>query len=466
MTPVLRWIKSHLVIVICAIVVIGAPVTAWFVSDGMNTELREDISRSSSRIGDLDRLKKSSVRLEVPGGQPVQLTTVINPTLLEAYEKAVLKIGGESDRVHKAGLVRNRQLNGVDRDKDDIIQGMFPAPKATEAQTLPFEMYEALIEKYEQLLEDVNASGPPAVRTIEESLTKRRDRFVTGQRKDSVADLDDSEHEDLSKELVSARLNLYRSYVLGESTFDGGRDKPIRFYATLDDLDLPGRPSKEPPLAELFDWQWRYWIAQDLLHALADANGTRTPLDGPVKRLVGMKVSPLNLERESKGGQGGGMGMGGMGMNMGGGGQGRRGNNSRGGNAPGGNSPSTDPGKPNIDPSREAKIDYGISLSGRVSNDVYDVRLIDCELIVATAGLPEVMDAIAKRNFMTVLNARIRPADAFEAAKNGFIYGIEPVSRVTLKIESVWLREWTAEAMPGDLREVLGIKSTPAGNTG
>ena len=456
MTPVLRWIKSHLVIVICAIVIIGAPVGAWFVSDGMNVALREEISQSTGSIGDLDRLKKSSVRLEVPGGQPVQLTTVINPTLLEAYEKAVTKIAGEADRVHSTGLARNRELNGTARTRDDIINGMFPAPDPNEAQTLPFEMYDALIAKYEQLLDDVNASGPPNSKTIAESLTKRRERFVTGQRKDSVTQLDESELTDLTNELTSARLNLYRSFILGESTFDGGRDRPVRFYATLDDLDLPGRPSTVPDLAELFDWQWRYWIAQDVLHALAGANGTRTPLDGPVKQLVGLKVSPLNLERASKGGGGGGgMGMG-MGMGMGGGGRG----NSR-NNAPAAKAPAGDPGKPNIDPSREAKINYDVSLSGRVSNDVYDVRLIDCELIVATTGLPEVMDAIAKQNFMTVLDARIRPADAFEAAKNGYIYGIEPVSRVNLKIESVWLREWTAETMPGDLREILGIKSTP-----
>lgn len=149
----------------------------------------------------------------------------------------------------------------------------------------------------------------------------------------------------------------------------------------------------------------------------------------------------------------------------GGGRPGRRGGGSGEGRAAANAAPK-DPGTPNIDPSREAKIDYNISLSGRVSNDVYDVRIVDCELIVATTGLPAVMDAIAKRNFMTVLDARIRPADSFAAAQEGYIYGIEPVSRVNLKIESIWLREWTAETMPGDLRDLLGIKSTPAGKTG
>jgi hypothetical protein len=71
------------------------------------------------------------------------------------------------------------------------------------------------------------------------------------------------------------------------------------------------------------------------------------------------------------------------------------------------------------------------------------------------------MDAIARRNFMTVLNVVVMPADAFAAAKEGYIYGIEPISRVQLVVESIWLREWTAETMPVDLREMLGIQSDP-----
>jgi hypothetical protein len=202
---------------------------------------------------------------------------------------------------------------------------------------------------------------------------------------------------------------------------------------------------------------------------LADANGGESVLDGPVKKLVGMQIGQLGAEPESAssggGSTGGSFGMGGMG---GGGGQqpGKRnhGSSNAGGSSGAGSSGSTGsslPGPPRVDPTREAKIDHALSISGRVSNDVYDVRTIDCELIVATSGLPAVMNAIARRNFMTVLSASVRPADAFEAAKSGFLYGLEPVSTLRLQIESVWLREWTAETMPLQLREALGIQSDP-----
>jgi hypothetical protein len=106
-------------------------------------------------------------------------------------------------------------------------------------------------------------------------------------------------------------------------------------------------------------------------------------------------------------------------------------------------------------------VDKSLSITGRASNDVYDVRIVECELVIATRGIPKVIDAIAQQNFMTVLDVKIRPANAFSAANGGFIYGIEPVSRVNIRLESVWLREWTADAMPSDLREALGIQSEP-----
>jgi hypothetical protein len=120
-----------------------------------------------------------------------------------------------------------------------------------------------------------------------------------------------------------------------------------------------------------------------------------------------------------------------------------------------------DPGIAQVDISAAAAIDKTISITGRTSNSVYDVRIVDCTIVVATRGLPAVIDAIAGQNFMTVLDVQLQPANAFAAAAEGYIYGIEPVSTVKLQIETIWLREWTADAMPGDLREALGIKSTP-----
>ena len=81
--------------------------------------------------------------------------------------------------------------------------------------------------------------------------------------------------------------------------------------------------------------------------------------------------------------------------------------------------------------------------------------------MVSTTGITDMVDALSRQNFMTVLDVRIRPVNVFEAATEGFIYGIDPVSKVDLVIETIWMREWTADLMPPDLRDALGIRSTP-----
>lgn len=461
MTPVLQWIKSHLLVVICSVVIIVAPVTSYVISSGMVETARQDLESKASGHRELKKHRTKSVSLQVPGGETISLSTTPNPKLIAAFEEAVEKIAGQSKEVHDAGLVHNQMVDGRARGADDLLPGHFPVPTSRRAyEEMPFKLHEALVSAYGSLLRRVGAGMPPEPALISERLDRRRVVFVSGQRKDSVSELDDSELADMRSELATARLSLYRAAATGE---DG--DDPIRLYADEGVLDIPATPSGLMPLATMFDWQWRYWITEDLLLALTDANGDADVVSGPMKRLVSMAISPLGAQPEGAAGGGGGGGGRGMSPGMGVGGA-QPGRNSGGGGggtpAPGGVQLPSDPGKAQIDPAAEARLDPTVSITGRVSNDVYDVRNINCSIVVTTRGLPEVLAAISKRNFMSIIDVKVRPANAFEAAREGFIYGIEPVSMVDLNIETIWFREWTADAMPPDLREMLGIRSTPA----
>jgi hypothetical protein len=112
------------------------------------------------------------------------------------------------------------------------------------------------------------------------------------------------------------------------------------------------------------------------------------------------------------------------------------------------------PRVPADNPMNAAKVELGRRL-------FYDVRLSEVVFVAETSKLPKIFDALASQNFMTVADVRISPADPFEAAREGYLYGPEPVSVVTATIESVWLREWTAQYMPAAVRTALGIQSAP-----
>ena len=110
MTPVLRWIKSHLVVVICAVIIVAAPVASYIVSTGMVEQLRTDLRSTASSVKDLDRYRSTTVSIEVPGGESVSVSGVANPKLIEAYDAAVKRVAGEAEKVHDAGLDHNLSL--------------------------------------------------------------------------------------------------------------------------------------------------------------------------------------------------------------------------------------------------------------------------------------------------------------------------------------------------------------------
>jgi hypothetical protein len=54
----------------------------------------------------------------------------------------------------------------------------------------------------------------------------------------------------------------------------------------------------------------------------------------------------------------------------------------------------------------------------------------------------------------------VRPADAFAAADEGYIYGPTAVSEVDMVVETVWLRSWIARLMPLELKKSRSTDGT------
>jgi len=192
----------------------------------------------------------------------------------------------------------------------------------------------------------------------------------------------------------------------------------------------------------MFLWQWRLWVIEDVLNAIATANKPyRGVVDAPVKRILSISVREDILPKVA---------------------------------APAateevpaeGSTPPAEgaevaaaasaPVLPPLDPKAVVSYDFAKSMTGRVSNPMYDVRFATVRLVVATSMIPEVLNAIARQNFMTVISLDVRPTDAFEAADEGYIYGAAPVSELRLTIESVWLRPWLAKLMPRELQTIKG----------
>lgn len=434
MTKVLAWVRGNVATVICGAVIVLVLVLAPIFSGSIEAGVKQTAEERARKVGEIAGFESTSVQVDIPGQQPRSGKGVVNAKLLEAYREITTQLRADADAVRSLAVEHNRKGRGVVSDE------AFPQPPRSQRETIQFDVHQRIVRAYDDLLKSVRAGSPPDPAEVSADIQRRESQFITNTlRKRTRSELDPRETADLDAELAKARLGRY-----------GERARELSFYASTDDLDMPPAPQQARiSTATMFDWQWRLWIAEDILGAIAVANaGSPSVVESPVKRVVSMMVLD-----ELPGG--GGAAASGSGSDFGGV-PGRRGVGGGDAGAPASNEePAVGP--VSIDSSVEAARDYSRSFTGRKSNSIYDVRNVEVVLVVATEQLPALFDALAKRNFMTVLDLDLRPADPFEAAKQGYIYGTAPVSEATVVVETIWLREWTAPFMPGDARAALGI---------
>jgi len=301
-------------------------------------------------------------------------------------------------------------------------------------------MHRSLETAYQDLLDEVQAGSPPSAEDVRENIEAARERLIT-----QVLVGEEMTPEDnawLAEQLANTRMSRYADAAAA-----------IGLYASLDGLRVPDAGSVPPRaegkgLVELFDWQWQYWIVQDILLALHEANkDSSSVLDAPAKRLISIDLFAARRRAASGPPQTKGRGKGAPGRSS----------------SKAGSSDSTSPA---ANPATEVALDFRESFTGRSTNPLYDVRWLTLVIVVDTARMPEVFDALAQRNFITITKAAIQPVDPFSALKSGYFYGTAPASQVTLELETIWFRQWTAQFMPDELKRALSIPvptTPPAG---
>ncbi|HMN97687.1 MAG TPA: hypothetical protein PKC43_14560 [Phycisphaerales bacterium] len=468
-SKIISWLRSNVLIVALAAVLLAAPPLGFVFASGLAEKVRTEAQARAQKLSQLEALQRTQVTLAIPGETPISVSTVVNRRLIERYEQIVRDLQRDAGEVRDIILRQNRQSH------DLIIPRLFPEMPIHERDTLPQEMFERVRQAYVDLLKQVRGGTPPSAVELARGLAVREEQYITANlRKASRRDLSSEELAALTKELSNARLARY-----------GDAAQAIGMYIAPGAIPVPPeslRSGASP--RQLFGWQWNFWIVSDVLNALHDANvavgGEQgSVVSNPVKRVLSLRIlDGIDGGSASAGGPDS------TGTPTGGGATGRRqtsfgdmtGMNRPGRQrepelseeelerrlmgedvteAPRAQSPAATMAAPSI--ATSASLDYQRSLTGRVSNPLYDVRMVELRLVASFEHLPVILDAIAGRNLMTVLGMDLRTADPFQAAARGFIYGSEPIVEVTLLIETIWLREWTVPFMPAAMKDFLKI---------
>jgi len=455
-TIAINWLKNNVFIVVCLLIMIAALAAFPLIAGRMNAAIQVDVKARAAKNTKLDSLPRTNLVL---GAEPKQ--ALPNRKLLDLYREYWTKQSQDAQQVRELALGINQQGRGV------LEPELFPRPKPEEHQVLPKRFHDKLMAAYDALVKKINAGTPPAIEELTVQLERAASNFrINDLRKGEAEPLTAEEDQRLKQELSMVRLAQYVQAA-----------EKISLYCSTDVLSVPAWPQGPiPPLAELFQWQWQFWINQDLLEALASANaGSPSVAQGPVKRIVWISA-PADAgggRSGSTGGMGGGSEGGAEGGSEGAAIGARRPRSGRGfgGDGGDGSAPADGQdqplGKVAVNWSTAIAEDYSISFTGRKSNEIYDVKFVELRIVVESESIPAVLDALARRNFITVLDLTMTPVDNFAAAREGYYYGDVPCSELRLVLETVWLREWTGDFMPADLRDALGIRSVPpaAGGT-
>lgn len=456
------WAKSNSLIALFGAMVVAVPVGCYFAADWFGESVRNETDGKAKAYTSVSSALNASADLPIPGGESVRLEGLPNEKTVEEFRKILDGAKTDSAGVYNTALARNK---GTPTHEPLVASSIFPNYPRNfgDADRVRTAFVRALNKRYEELLKEVNAGSPPAGSFVAERVSAVEKAFIASAGVESLDKIKDEaerqkQKEILAKDLLNTRLGICNEVALNISMYGSlaaftvpSEDDPAitGLFKDMKDADAQDRL--------LFDLQWQYWIAADVLRAFEAANGgtENSVLRNPVKRLVSLRVLPMELVSAAPAA--------GEASTMGGGEVPAEGAaaTSDGSVPPAEASaaPASAPlGEPAIDSAAEASRDYTKRFTGRSSNGVYDVRLAEVTFIAETSKLPLVFAKLADENFMTITNVRLSPADAFAAARLGYIFGIEPISEVTATVETVWFREWTAKHMPAVIRTALGIQ--------
>lgn len=404
MNKLLPWIKSNLISVVALLLAVVALPVAWFVSTGM---AEADLEQAQSDINSVERdLNGVSRTYTIPSLDPNANDFTINspphPNLTAQVREQTALAAEQAQRIRQLVIQQNAG------EKERLIPELFPEPAGESGPNgriaLTNQMLDRWPEAHRELLQSVNAGSPPDPEDVRRELTAQRDRLQEQFRRASAeGTLAPEDRERIREQLRDLRLERYREAA-----------SKLTFYATPDAFatmqNNPHPPGTRGPAIDEYQeqfWRWQhtYWVESDIVKGLAAANGSRSVLTGPVKRLVSLEVAPLDLTGQTGAGS----------------------------------------------------DDYSASFTGRAGDDFYTVRYANLQLIADVGRLTEIVNGLAEQNFITVINWDYQLLAPSAGITRGYDYGDAQIASVNLTLETLWIRDWYDQWIPPTVRELMGL---------
>lgn len=439
MKNLVPWLKANwLSVAAVVLAIIIAPVAMFFAARwraSIHKSAEDFVRQDISQLNAID--VTYAVQPYLSGQEPISVKTVPNEATTAAVTRILEQVNSENVAVREAALEFNA------RGKEPLINGpgasetLFPEPvdessrlRLLSRMTVEWPRAHAELLRRSQM--GMPLSAEEVVARIEQKRNAELSRLDAGQ---PGRTLTPDEQAEIQKILSELRMQIYRNEARRVTAY---ADPSIFTGLT------PWSGTSVLPLEAAWNWQFLYWIHQDIIRAIANANadtvgGWLPVYEAPVKRIFSISVSepvaPASAGQPS---------------------------------SPPGypGAPGTPGGAPEPQPQGDEKAElarnFTLTHSGRASwpvypNPVYDIRYVDLSVIASSQRLPAVLAAFPRTNFMTVVGLRVADYDPTRDLREGFDYGAEHLVRADIRVETVWLRGWMKKWMPPQVRRQLGI---------
>ncbi len=465
MKNILEMAKGNPLVVVAIAVAALSIAALLLVVRPMGADLVAEMGKRTQHAGKIKTLMSS--RLEVPAPKPDAPPRIITVVINKATNDALTKVYDDMRTQSKTVFSSAVQINQTNHDP--LLENLFPE---TNDPAIPFQAKDEYLRQLRAMLGKpsvadkdaprLNASDRIPDEEVDAEMLKVTHRFLAGffpRKLESELTLEDKKRlADLRAAAIFDRMKEHAERIsIYASTNEKLDDYPFHIGAWA-------RAGTRPALRDIWEGQMSLWIQQDIVRAIALANKPSreqgsfhqrdSVLTAPVKRLVSIQIFDDYV---------GINGAGGMGRVSQ-----RQPRTATGGPHRGGEMGAMDYFRTDTtrvileemktyNPDQRLPEMFNISMTGRVSNPIYDVRHAQVELIVEYRQLPALFTAIGKVNLMTVLETHITEIDEYEDLALGYMYGGNDCVQVQMLIETIWLREWTGPLMPQVVKDELGV---------
>ncbi len=421
------------VAILCGVIALAAIIASFVPLESYHQALFKKLETSAANFGKADGLLHKSRNKPLLPGQitPDPLTVFPSKSIIATGKALRDQLNVESEKSVKTVVEINRH---------QPLLPILPNPNGVDGINYRTAYVRRLIGqnggKDTLFTDQLKAGTPPTA----EEIKAESDRIYKAEYENQLVPDPNNPGKSMNEDSVKAQFKqrddalpaLMRQTVANTNKIYAGKDAiPI-------DLIVSAIGALPPDPRKIWWSQMQLWLIEDVSTAIAEANKDATNvLSAPVKRLLKIEVPGVD--------------------------EGMLFTNAKTGVA----APPmvADASVPALTADANTPVHSNklISPTGRVSNLMYDVIQFRLEMVVAAKDIPWIIHCICRGRLMSVINVEsIVSEDTTAADAAGFSFGPDQVVRISLRCETLFMREWTLPLMPESVKKSLVSGIVPA----